>query len=142
MATLEGWTGTITIAVLFVLLFGVVVASMNNLYNKDYTIAGLETDGYQSAFESYQENVESKLKGGEASFTSAVGLTVSTSWDVIVSTFNLLGNFISGGWIRTIIIDYLHVQGNGGVILAFFLRGLFLLSIGYAILKVLFKVKS
>ncbi len=142
MATLENWTSVIAVAVLFVILFGAAIATMNGLYSQNHAIAGLETDGFQSAFENYQESMESKLKGGDASLTSAVGLTVSTSWDVIVSTFNLLGNFISGGWIRTIIIDYMHMDGTGGVALAFFLRGLFLLSIGYAILKVLFKIKT
>lgn len=139
MATMEGWTVGIAFSVLFVIIFtGVVISGMNDLYSEDHEVVGLDTDGFESAFENYQESQQEKIKGGDASFTSAVGLTVSTSWDVIVSTLTLIWDFFTGGWIRTIIVDYMRVDSK----VAFILRGLWFIAIGFMVMKILFKVKT
>lgn len=140
-ATMQSWTEGIGLMVAFVIVFGVIIAGMNSLYSKDYNVEGLETDTFESALETYQASQQEKLHGGEASFTSAVGLTVSTSWDVVTSTLSLVWNFITGQWIQTILVDYLHL-GEIGITLAFILRGLLFIAVGFIVLRILFKVKS
>jgi len=137
-ATLQNWVEGIIIAVLFVIVFGVVIADMNNLYGKDHTIVGLETAGIQDSIEDYQESIEEKFSGGEATFLAQVGLTLKTSWDIISSTMALIWNFIAGGWIRTISTDYLKLPPVVGLIFQI----LYFISIGFIVLKILFKVKA
>jgi len=136
--TLEGWIQGIMLMVLMIIILSVVVIPyFNENHGGDYSISGLPTDAIQENFEKYQEGMAEKLQGGEASFLSVAGLTLSTSWDIIISTLTTIWYFISAGWINTI-AEYLNVP----MIVAFILRGLFLVSIGFIILKILFKVKT
>ena len=134
--TLQGWTEGIIIALLFVVVLGIVVVGMNDLYEKDHKIVGLETSGFLDATESYQKGIEEKYRGGEASFLAQIGLTLKTSWDIIFSTMNLVWSFITGGWIETITTDYMKLPRVVGLIF----RMLYFLSIGFIILKILFKI--
>lgn len=136
--TLQGWSEGIIFIVLFVIVFGVVIVSMNSLYDKEYTVAGLETSGIENALESYQAGVEEKYRGGEASFLSQVGLTLKTSWDIIFSTMNLIWGFLTGGWIQTIATDYMRLPQ----VVGFMLRTIYFLSVGFIVLRILFKVKA
>jgi len=137
-ATLEGWMQGIMLAVLFVIIFTtVVVTKFNEKYGGNYTIEGLPTDTIQENFEEYQAGMGEKLQGGEASFTSVAGITLSTSWDILISTMSTIWYFIGAGWINTI-VSYLRLP----LIIAYILRGLFMVAIGFILLKILFKVKT
>lgn len=136
--TLQGWSEGIIFIVLFVIVFGVVIFAMNTLYDEEYAVAGLETSGIENALESYQAGVEEKYRGGEASFLSQVGLTLKTSWDIIFSTMNLIWGFLTGGWIQTIATDYMRLPP----VVGFMLRTIYFLSVGFIVLRILFKVKA
>lgn len=132
--TLQGWTEGITLTVLFVIVFGIIIVSMNNLYEKEHTIIGLDTGGIENSLESYQKGVEEKYRGGDISFLSQVGLTLGTSWDIIFSTMTLIWTFLTGGWIETIATDYMKLP----VAVGLFFRILYFLSIGFIVLGILF----
>lgn len=137
MATMQNWTEGIVIMILFVVIFGVVIAGMNVQYNKSNKIIGLDTSGYEDTFKNYNDNIKEKTTGGEASFLGSVGLVLGTSWDMIKTTFGLIGNFISGRWLRTIVVDYMKLPEEIG----FWIQTLYLMSLGFIILKILFKIK-
>ena len=122
----------------FIIVFGIVVVGMNNLYEKEHTVAGLETEEIENALEGYQSGMEEKYRGGEASFLAQVGLTLKTSWDIIFSTMNLIWYFLTAGWIQTITTDYMKLPA----VVGFFLRMTYFLSVGFIVLKILFKVKA
>ena len=135
--TLENWMQGIMLAVLFVIVFSaIIVPYFNKNHSGNYTIEGLPTETIQEKFEKYQEGMSEKLQGGEVSFTSVAGLTLSTSWDIIVSTLTTIWYFISAGWINTL-ISYVNLPLQ----VAYILRGLFIIAIGFILLKILFKVK-
>lgn len=136
--TLQGWSEGIIFTVLFIIVFGIVVVGMNNLYEKEHTVAGLETEEIENALEGYQSGMEEKYRGGEASFLAQVGLTLKTSWDIIFSTMNLIWYFLTAGWIQTITTDYMKLPA----VVGFFLRMTYFLSVGFIVLKILFKVKA
>lgn len=136
--TLQGWSEGIIIIVLFVIVFGIIIVSMNGLYDKEHEVVGLETSGIETALENYHAGVEEKYRGGEASFLSQIGLTLKTSWDIIFSTMNLIWGFLTGGWIQTITTDYMRLPA----IVGFMFRMIYFLSIGFIVLKILFKVKA
>lgn len=136
--TLQGWSEGIIILVLFIIIFGVVIVGMNKLYDKEHAIVGLETSGIESSLESYQKGIEEKYRGGEASFLAQVGLTLKTSWDIVFSTMTLIWTFLTGGWIETITTDYMKLP----IAVGLFFRMLYFLSVGFIVLKILFKVKA
>lgn len=137
-ASLQTWTESIILAVVFVIIFGLVVADMNDTHSKNYNVTGLSTSGYESAINDYQNATSTKLAGGDVSFTSVFGLVLSTSWDVISSTANLIWGFLSGQWIRTIVIDYLQMPAAA----AWGISSIFFIAIGFLIIRLLFRIKA
>jgi len=138
--TMQGWTEGIAIAVLFVMVFSIVIVGMNDLYSKDHEIEGLPTTDFYDKLKTQQDSMDEKFSEGEASFLGAVGLTVSTSWDVLFGTLTILWQFLTGSWIETI-IGYMNM-GEIGTPVAYVFRALFFLSIGFIILKILFKIRT
>ena len=135
--SMQGWIEGISVAVLFVLVFTVIVVNMNDLYSKDHSIEGLPTGDFYDRLKNQQDSMEQKFGEGEASFLGGVALTISTSWDILFGTMTMLWSFITGGWIETIIVGYLPL-GDSGIYLSYILRALFFLSVGFIMLKILF----
>ena len=132
--TFEGWGEGMMFFVLFLLVFTIIIVSMNSIHDgEDYVVEGFDTSDIQESFGGYQESMEEKITGGEASFLSAVGLTLSTSWNILTSLFSMLMSFVTGGFIQTI-ISYLKLPD----IVGFILRGLFITALGFIILRALF----
>jgi len=136
VSTFEGWTEGMIFSVLFVIIFGgIIVVGMNSLHDGDYVIEGLNTSTMESAFETTQESVHSNIEGGDASFTSSSsGLTLGSSWDIIKSILAMVMFFITGGWIQTSIM-YMGLPE----ILGWGFRGLYIITMGFIILRILFK---
>lgn len=133
--TMEGWITGIFIAMLFVIVFTVIVLpSMNSAHSGDYSVEGLPTSGLEDKFESYQSGMNEKLSSGDVSFLGALGMTLSTSWDVISSTITTIAYFLIGGWIFTI-CSMMHLPGLVGGIL----MGLYNIAIGFIVLRIIFK---
>jgi len=134
--SLSGWTEGILFSVLFVLLLGIVISGMNAGYSKSYDV-GLNTNSTQQAFEDYQSTLDTQIGSGEADFTSSSGLTLKSSWGIIKSGTGIIWSFLTGGWIETI-VGYMRAPP----VLALIFRILYFLSIGFIVLKILFKVKA
>ena len=133
-STFEGWTEGIIFSVLFILVLGgIVFGGLNNTHDANMTIEGLDTSATQSTFESYQESQQEKIEGGDASFESNSGLSLSTSWDMVKSVLSMVMGFITGGWVETL-VAYLHLPSIVGVIL----KGLWIVALGFIILRVIF----
>lgn len=135
-STFETWVTAVSFSILFVIIFGMVVVDMNNLHGGDYEIEGLETDGIQSQLEDYSESAKERVDGGDVSFLSAVGMTLSTSWNIVTSLLSTLMFFVGGGWIETLII-YMRLPAIVGMIF----RTLYIIALTFMVLRILFKVK-
>ncbi len=135
--SLSGWTEGILLSIAFVLVFGVVVVNFNGLYDKDNQV-GLGTNTTANAFTNYQDTAGDKILGGEADFDSPSGITLTSSWGITKEVFNLVGNFLTGGWIEQV-FDMIQL-GEAGQIWAKYLRILWILSLIFSILYILFKV--
>lgn len=138
-ATFSGWTTIIILSVLFVILLVALTANMNALYNKNYDAGfGLPLNETYENMVGLQNTFETATNEGQASFTSAVGLSVSTSYQIIKSVVYLLWGFFSGSWIEIVIVDMIGLPAIVGV----FVRLLYLLSVGFILLKILFRVRT
>jgi len=136
--TMEGWITGIFIAMLFVIIFTtVVMPGMNTIHSGDYEVQGLPTSGLQSSFQSYQSGMNEKISSGDVSFLGSLGMTLSTSWDILTSSVSTLATFLTGGWIMTICG---MIRGFPDII-AFTLIGLYNIAIGFIILRIIFKVR-
>jgi len=135
--TMEGWVTGIFIAMLFVIVFTIIVVpGMNSSHLGDYAVEGLPTSGLEDKFQSYQSGMNEKLSSGDVSFLGALGMTLSTSWDVISSTITTIAYFLIGGWIFTI-CSMMHLPG----LVAGILMGLYNIAIGFIVLRVIFKAR-
>jgi len=136
--TFEGWTQTIAFSILFVILFGTIITSMNALHGgADYEIEGLDTTDLEADFQSLQESTNEKISGGEISFGDTI-VTLSTSWDIIISMLKLVLSFIVlGEWVMTL-ISMMKLPSAVGLIL----RGLWIIAIFFIILRILFNRKT
>ncbi len=124
-STFEGWTEGVIFSVLFVIVLGgIVLGGMNNLHDGDLEIEGLPTQDIQDKFENYQESQTEKIAGGEATFLGTVGLTLSTSWDIITGVLGMVMSFVTGGWVETL-VSYLKLPEQVG----YLLRGLWIVAL-------------
>ena len=135
--SLSGWIEAILLSLTFVLILGLIVTNFNGLYNKNNQI-GLGTNSTSSAFVRYQDTAGDQILGGEVDFNSASGITLASSWGITKEVFNIVGTFLTGGWIENV-FEMINL-GEAGQIWAKYLRILWILSLIFAILYILFKV--
>lgn len=135
--SLSGWTEGILFSIAFVLILGLVVTNFNGLYDQDNQI-GLGTNTTSNSFINYQDTAGSQILGGEADFDSASGITLKSSWGITKEVFGVVGTFITGGWIEDVFV--MINLGEAGTIWAKYLRVMWILSLIFAILYILFKV--
>lgn len=135
-ASLEYWIQGISFVVLSIILIVSIFTFMNSTYSKSYQLAGLNTSSIERNFYNLTQDADSKLGGGDVSqeSSSQSGLTLSTSWEIITLVKNVVFEFIGGGFIETILGDYLML--NKTVVL--FIRGLWLISIVFLIISIIF----
>lgn len=136
-ATLQRWTAVILVGILFVVVFNLsILVPMNEKYNKNASV-GLDTS-VLTEFEEKQNEMAEKLKTGKVSWVEKGGLVIITAGGLVTTIATLLWNFISGAWINTITVNYLHFPNVVGIILQI----LYFFSIGFALLYLIFKVRT
>lgn len=135
--SLSGWAEGILLSIALITAFGLIVASFNNNYGASNEVPISDNNATQQ-FVNYIESSSSEIQGGEADTQSDAGITLSSSWGITKSVFNTIGSVITGGWIEDIF--YMLNLGEAGQVYAFYLRILFVLSLIFAILYILFKV--
>jgi len=134
--SLGGWSEGILLSILVVMVLGIIIGGMNVKYGEDHQI-GLGGNTTKNAFIDYQSTLEREISGGEAVFDAQSGLTLKSSWGIIKAGITIIWDFFTGGWIETI-VSYMMLPSAVAIIF----RLLYFLSIGYIILKILFKVKA
>lgn len=135
----SGWTEAILIGVMFIVAIGIIIGGYNDVYsaNNDASFGmGLSEDATRqyNNFTAYQQKFETSVGNGSASFTSLGLLVVSTAYDLILYTANILWSFITGNWIvKAVALMRLPLQ------LGYMFQLLYLLTIGFIILRIIFK---
>lgn len=137
--SLSGWTEGILFVITFITVLGIVVTGFNSLYSKDNQL-GLGTNTTAQSYIDYQDSAGSQIIGGEADFDTASGLTVRSSWGVVKGAFNIVGSFLTGGFVEEVF--NMMSLGEAGATWAKFIRIIWVLSLIFAILYILFKVNA
>jgi len=136
--SLSGWTEVALLTTLFLLLMVIVIANFNVNYDKNYDgTFGLSNSisTTQDDLTGYQDTLEQSVKQGEASSTG-LGLSLTTTWNIISEGSRIMWNFLTGGFIEQV-AGMLRLPPIVGTIL----RILFVLSIGFIILKLVLRIK-
>jgi len=137
-ASLSGWTEAALFVSLFVLLVITLFANMNVKYNKNYDgtfgLSDLATTT-KSGLSDYQTTLQQNVNTGQASSTG-LGLSLTTTWGIVSAGAQIMWQFVSGGYVE-------QLCGLAGlpIVVAQIIRILFVLSIGFIIIKLLTKIK-
>jgi hypothetical protein len=137
-ASLSGWTEVALMAALFITLIILLFANMNVKYDENYDGSfglGNLANSTENSISGYQDTLQQSINTGESGTTSD-GISLSTTWNIIKAGINTMWTFSTGGWIEI----------SGGliglpVIVGRILRILFILSIGFIIIKLILKIK-
>jgi len=133
---LSGWVEISIFTLMFIIIAGTIVVSLNSYYNKNYTV-GLETSGTQNALTNYIDQFKTKSESGEITWTSSEGLSWKSSWDLIILISKIIWDVIMGNWIP-LIISLLHWPSIVGILLQI----LYFLSAGFGIISLLFRSRA
>lgn len=138
-SSLSGWTEAGVGIIVFLLCLGIIVVGLNVEYSKNYdSTFGITSNSTQASLEDYQQTLETGLEG-EAETNAINGINIVSSWGVIRSGLYLVMDMVTGGWIQNAIS--LLNWGSAGDFLGWGLRLLFIFSIAFIFIKILFKVK-
>jgi len=139
MASLSGWTEAGVGVILLLLCTGIIISYMNADYGQNYDQTfGIATDATLQQFKDYQGTLETGMEG-EAETEGTEGIKLSTTWGIVKSGLRMSFDFVTGAWVYNGV--RLMNLGEAGDFLALALRLLFVFSIGFILIKLLFKVK-
>ena len=136
--SLSGWTEVALFTTLFVLLIITLIANMNVNFDQNYDGSFGLSDSVgttQDGLSSYQDTLQQNVKQGQAT-SSGDGISLTTTWSIITSGLNIMWTFLTGGFIEQI-VGILRFP----IIVGTILRILFVLSIGFILLKLILKIK-
>lgn len=131
--TLQTWVEVILLVSVFVIILtGAVLIPMNSRFGQNNSIA---LTGNISEYQALQEQMTEKIEEGKPTFLGELGVAISTSWDMMRMAGRVIWSFISGSWIKVIVVDYLKMP----YILGLGLQILFFISIFFLLLSVIFR---
>lgn len=139
MAAFENWGEAILFSVGVVIVFGLIIVQMNALYGQTYT-TGLDSkaNSTKARFIEYTSDSRNKIDTGGVDYGTDAGFTLKSSYGILKDFLSLSWDFVSGGWIEEI-VGYLNL-GESGAVLAFILRILFIISLVFALIRLIFGV--
>lgn len=138
-ASLSGWSEAAIGILLILSCITIIIVSMNIKYGKtEDPFFGMSSNSTKSQLDNYQTKLSTATEGDPS--TSALStVNVASSWGIVMAGVNIMFDFITGQWVQNAI--RLLPLGDAGEPLGWALRLLFIFSIGYIIIKILFKVK-
>lgn len=136
--SLSGWTEVALLSTLFIIMFIGIIAEFNIKYGQNYDgsfgLSG-QANSVAGNLSDYQNTLQQNVKAGQASSTG-LGLSLTTTWSIISSGSSIMWQFLTGGYVEQL-VSLLKFPVIVGVIL----RILFVLSIGFILLKLILKIK-
>ena len=136
--SLSGWTEVALFTTLFMLLIISLIAYMNVTYDQNYDGTFGLSDSIETTegeLSDYQETLQQNVRQGQAT-SSGDGISLTTTWSIITSGVGIMWTFLTGGFIEQI-VGLMRLPSLVGRIL----RILYVLSIGFILIKLILKIK-
>lgn len=138
MAYLSGWGEGIVFTLAFLGVLGLIIADFNSLYPNEEQNLNLSSRVSLENFVNYNQNASNKAKNGDVALNAVNGITLKSSYDIMIGFVNLIWDFLSGGWIFQL-VETMQL-GTSGLILSTALWILYFISLIWGIFYVIFKV--
>lgn len=133
------WIEVILFIVLFVSALAIIGSNMNGLYDENYDYSfGLVTNDTKAEIESYQETLVNSTSEGQASQTAFLPLVLTTVPHMLMTVNSIIINFISGGFINTL-VDLMNLGDYGNIIIVIF-KLMYFIAIMFILIKIITKV--
>ena len=138
-ASLSGWTEGAIGVMLLLLCVSIIVVGMNITYGRheDPTF-GMSSNATRASFEAYQGQLQTGLSGDSSTNALTGGINLLSSWGVAKSGFNLVSDFVTGVWVQNSV--GLLQLGEAGIWLGWALRLVFVFSLIFILVRLIFKV--
>ena len=134
--SLSGWTEVGLFTILFIVILTTITIEMNMIYDKNNDGSfGLATSESQAQYQQFQEDLQNSVRTGEAQANALTGVSLTSSWAMAKTGAEISWSIVSGAWIRTI-TGLIGLPSIVGIIF----QMLYVISIGFIIIKLLFKV--
>jgi hypothetical protein len=136
--SLAGWTETALFVTLFMLLIAMLITNLNVTLDEDYDSSFGAPDrlsDIQDRLSGYQDTLQQGVTEGKTT-SSGDGLSWTKTWSIITAGADIMWRFLTGGFIE----DVVNMIGLP-VIFGEILRILFVLSIGFILIKLVLRVK-
>ena len=136
--SLSSWAETAVFVTLFMLLIALLIVNLNVNLDEDFDSTFGKPDRLtivQKRLIGYQDTLKVGVEEGQAT-SSGSGLSWTKTWSIISSGATIMWSFLTGGFIEDMIslIGFPLIVGR-------LLRILFVLSIGFILLKLVLRVK-
>lgn len=139
-ASLSGFSEAIIGVLLFLGCVVTVMVSMNHDYGTNYDPTfGIATNDTATALNNYPDTLKTGVEG-EASTNAIQGVNVVAAYGIVKEGLSIVFQFLTGGFIQNA-VGLLNL-GQAGVMLGLALRLLFILAVGFILIKIIFKVKA
>lgn len=138
MGNVSGWTEGILLTLAFIAVLGLVVAGFNLQYGKSHSV-GFSDSETEQLFIDYQDTARSQIEGGDVEFDALQGISLKSSYGLAKDAISIVWTFLSGGFIEEAISNW--NVGTAGTLFARAIRILWFLSLVFALLYALFKIK-
>lgn len=141
----SSWTETILMSIAALLVIIVIFGIMDLQYNQNISAGITGPQGIRDNSSSWNNSIGNisslinQTQSGTPQFNT-LGVSLTTSWSMVITVMTLIFNFLGGGFINTI-ISALNL-GAAGAILSTVLTTIWFLGLIFFIIYLLFKVKS
>ena len=140
-ASLGGWMEGIVLISIFLFCLSGVVVEMNRMYEPTEDvdiglISQLSAEELESNTTDYVDSSQTTLGGATVEKGGDGGLSFLDAWTLTYSMVKLVFHTLSGGWIYTILVEYIGLSG----VIAGLIRALWVIGIIFGIVKLFMKV--
>lgn len=137
--TIAGLSESVMLILACIVCIGLIFVDMDYHYSQNF--AGNLKLSNSTYYELQQATgtLKNTTESGEAT-TSAMGLSLSSSWGLILAIFEIMWTVVSGSWIPTIIMGMLH-STPGSLTIGIILQMAFLIGLILAVVRIFFRVR-
>jgi len=137
--TYQIWVELILFIILFLGIMAIIGADMNTKYGKsnDLTL-GMNLSSSLTELQGYKTDLQNSTTSGQVSVTDFGILKLLTTPAMIVKVTGVIWNFVSGQFIYTL-VSQMNIGAYGSIIATVF-RILYIIAIGFILIKLVLRI--
>ncbi len=137
--TISGVTEAVVLALICIVCFTGILVDLDYHYAKNH--AG-SLDLPNATIEQLQQatgTLKNTTESGEAS-TTASGLSLSSSWALVLAIWSIIWRVVAGGWITALVVGAMHATA-GAYLIGYAIQAMYLFGLVLAVVRIFFRVR-